>query len=924
MTPTSSIVAVAGTRTPNDARGIFKSADGGKTWRKVFYKDDHTSPMELDFDPDNSRTIVASIRHLPPQPDQKAEEGVDTQLLRSTDAGESWSPMGDQGLPSSDRQRVGLSIAPGLGGKRIFALMAQGLFRSDDSGASWQKITTDPRILGSNYFGRVYSDPTNPDVVYVMQTSTYRSEDGGRTFNGWKGTPSGEDDHVMWFDPHDSNRIVEGTDQGAVITYDCGKTWSTWFNQPTGQFYRVSTDNQFPYRLYAAQQDSGSVIVPTRTDFGMITYRDWFSSGSFESSFIAPDPLNPNYVFSLGWYGNIIRLDHATGQIATLFIAPPNYRASWETPITFSPRDPHALFYASQFLLKSDDSGLSWKEISPDLTVKPSTTSAPPKSDAAGHIPSKDDLEETGYFSDEEDEDAQAAANRGFIQSIAPSSLDSNLIWIGTSTGLIQLTHDGGKTWTEVSPTGLPDRSTVNSIDPSPHNPNLAFAAIFARRDTHPYFFRTRDCGKSWQKIVTGLPEAGIARVVREDPVRKGMLFAGTETGVYVSFDYGDHWQSLQLSLPTASVRDLTIHGNDLIAATFGRGLWILDDISPLRQLNDTTQRSNVYFFVPETAVRTHWDNRPDTPLQRDMPTSQNPPDGALLYYSLSSPPNGEVTLDVLDEKGTSICHFSSVPAKDSIPPPNVPEYWFYPPAALPTATGINRFVWDLRYPHPTTLPFGFFGEHLDYTEYTLPDHAVPGETPRFQPPGPFVSPGTYDLVLNVDGKSYRQKLVVNPDPRIHISAADYSAQFELSRKLCELMDASARSFHDLAPLHAQLADLEKSLSTKAPKELTDSVANVQKQLSNIDSGTDEAPGFGTINRDSGRYLEMVQAADIAPTPSVRKLYQSACEAYRANITNSQKLSSETLPALNKLLTTQKLASITYAPSTIQAPSCAP
>ena len=356
-------------------RAVFSNRrTAANTWRKVFYKDDHTSPMELDFDPADSRTLVATIRHIPPAPGEKPAEGVDTQLLRSTDAGETWTPMGEQGLPPAHRQRVGLSIAPGLGGKRIFALMAQGLFRSDDSGATWQKITTDPRVLGSNYFGRVFSDTKNPDVVYVMQTSTYRSEDGGRTFVAWKGTPSGEDDHVLWIDPQDPNHIVEGTDQGAVITYDCGKSWSTWFNQPTGQFYRVSTDNEFPYRLYAAQQDSGSVVVPNRTDFGLITYRDWFSSGSFESSFIAPDPLHPDYVYSLGWYGNIIRLDRNTGQTATLFIAPSNYRASWETPIAFSPRDPHTIFYASQFLLKTTDGGLTWKEISPDLTVKPAAS----------------------------------------------------------------------------------------------------------------------------------------------------------------------------------------------------------------------------------------------------------------------------------------------------------------------------------------------------------------------------------------------------------------------------------------------------------------------------------------------------------------------------------------------------------------------
>ena len=917
-------VAVAGTFTPSDARGIFKSTDGGKSWTKVFFKDDHTSPMELDFDPADSHTIVATIRRIPPAPGEKLVEGVDTQLLRSTDSGQTWVYVGEQGLPATNRQRVGLAIAPASSGKRIFALMTQGLFRSDDAGATWQKITADPRILGSNYFGRVFCDPKNPDVVYVMQTSTYRSEDGGRTFVAWKGTPSGEDDHVLWIDPQDPNHIVEGTDQGAVITYDCGKTWSTWFNQPTGQFYRVSTDNQFPYRLYAAQQDSGSIVVPNRTDFGLITYRDWFSSGSFESSFIALDPLHPNDVYSLGWYGNIIRLDRSTGQTATLFIAPSNYRASWETPIVFSPRDPYTLFYASQYLLKTTDGGLTWKEISPDLTARSSAASPAPKSQAAGHIPSKDDLEDSGFFSDDdEDDDAQAAADRGFIQAIAPSPLDANLIWVGTSTGLIQVTHDGAN-WSNVSPTGLPERATVNEIDASPHDPNTAFAAVFARRDTHPYFFRTRDAGRTWEKIATGLPEAGIARVIREDPIRKGMLFAGTETGVYLSFDFGDHWQSLQLTLPTSSVRDLTIHGDDLVAATFGRGLWILDDISPLRQLSDDLQKSSVHLFTPQTAIRVHWDNHPDTPLQRDTAASQNPPDGAILYYALNSPPKGEITLDVLDEKGTRVRHYSSIPEQESLPPANVPEYWFYPSAGLPTTTGINRFVWDLRYPHPTALPFGFFGEHLDYTEYTLPDHAVPGETPRFQPPGPFVPPGTYDLVLTVDGKSYRQKLRVAPDPRITLTAADYAAQFDLSRKLCDLMEASATNFHALAPLDEQLAGRKKSLPAAVSKQLTDSLADAQKQLDALQSSTEQAPGFGTINRDAGRYLEMVQAADIAPTESVLKLYQFSCEAYGNNVVATNKLASETLPALNKLLEAERLVPVTFGPLSAKALACKP
>jgi len=908
-------VAAAGTFTPSEARGIFKSTDGGKTWRKVFYRDDHTSATELIFDPGNSRTILAVIRPMPSTLREKAPE--DTILLKSTDAGETWSPLEGKGLPSERRGRVGLAIAPGLSGKRIFALLLQGLFRSDDAGTSWQQITTDPRILGSEYFGRVYSDTKDPDVVYVMQSSTYRSSDGGRTFAAWKGTPSGEDDHVLWIAPEDPKRILMGTDQGAVITFDGGKVWNSWFNQPTGQFYRVSTDHSYPYRLYASQQDSGSVAVSSRSDFGLVTYRDWFSSGAFESSFIAPDPLNPDFVYSIGWYGNVIRMDRTTGQIATLFMSPPNYRTAWETPLVFSPRDPHTLYFGSQFLLKTSDGGLSWKEMSPDLTSKPGEKMEAPKSAAAGHVLSKDDFEAPGIFGDDDEESEAQAITRTFIQSIAPSPLDVNLIWAGTSSGQIQVTRDG-MTWNDVTPPGLPERTTVNSIEPSSHDPNTAFAAVFVRRDPHPYFFRTRDGGKTWEKIITGLRETGIARVVREDPVRKGLLFAGTENGVYFSYDSGDHWEPFQLNLPTTSVRDLTIHGDDLVAATFGRGLWILDDISPLRQLKPETMSQAVQFFAPQTAIRAHWDNHPDTPLQPGTPTAQNPPDGAILYYFLGSPPKGEMSLDIFDEQGTLVRHFSTVPTAESLPPANVPEFWFYPPERLPITKGLNRFVWDLQYPHPTALPYGFFGERLKYTEYTLPDHAVPGETPRFQPPGPVVPPGVYELVLIVDGKAYHQKLPVAPDPRVHISAADYAAQFDLSRKICDLMESSAGLYQTVSQLQKQLDERSKSLTGDPPKEGSDILTDFAKQVKDLETGTATAPGFGILNRDLGRYLEMVQAGDIAPTESAKEAYARACEAYKKDVAALRKLGTESVPAMNKLL-----APPNVTPLEVSAPAAA-
>ncbi|HYT50449.1 MAG TPA: hypothetical protein VEL78_08665, partial [Pyrinomonadaceae bacterium] len=546
-------------------RGVFKTTDGGKTWNKVLFKDEKTSIVDMCAAPDDARVIYAASSALQFDPNNRRGT-AEAQIFKSTDEGATWQQVSETGLPANPRGRVGVAVARGTNGKRVYAIMTQGLFRSDDGGATWEQSTKDPRVLGSGYFSRTYADPNNGDVVYVTQTSTYRSTDGGKTFAAWKGEPSGEDDHVLWIDPADSQRILMGTDQGAVITLNGGSTWTEWFNQPTGEMYHVTTDNQFPYRLYAAQQDSGSVGVLSRSDFGMITYRDWFSTGAFESGRIVPDATNPNWVFAVGWYGSVLRLDRTTGQLATVFAPGAKYRYTWETPLMRSPHDPRTMYLGTQFVMRTTDDGESWQEMSPDLTTVD---------------PSK--------------------PGNGVIQVIAPSAAKAGELWVGASTGLVQLTRDNGATWSIVTPAELPANSSITLIEASPNDGDTAYVVAAGRNDLHPYIYRTRDAGKTWHRIVSGLPDNAIARVVREDPQRKSLLYGGTEKGAYVSYDGGDSWQSLQFNLPTVSVRDLHMHGDDLVAATYGRALWILDDISPLRQASADPTNASAHLFKPST-----------------------------------------------------------------------------------------------------------------------------------------------------------------------------------------------------------------------------------------------------------------------------------------------------------------------------------
>jgi photosystem II stability/assembly factor-like uncharacterized protein len=894
--PNIVLVAAAGDMSPSTDRGVFKTTDGGKTWTKTLYIDDKLGAYDLCFDPSNHRIVYATLWAFSfalPGTIDTLPKSLEAGTYKSTNGGSTWTPIGGNGLPPIGKGRIGIAVAPGNHGRRIYEIMTQGLFRSDDGGQNWRQITHDSRVVGNFYFSRVFVDPKNADIVWVMQTAVYRSTDGGQTFAAFKGAPGGDDYHILWIDPENSQRMILGVDQGATISVDGGQTWSLWYNQPTGQFYHVSVDNHFPYRVYGDQQDSGTAAVLSRSNNGEITASDWFPIGGFEIGHIAPDPLDANLVYSIGWYGTVLRFDRITGQVATVYVPDENTRLSGDAPLQFSPLDLHTLYLGGQRLLKTSDAGVTWQFASPDLTIKAAEKDA-------GADKDKSEKKET---------DA-ARRPQGAIAALAISTAAPGEMWTGTTNDIVQVSRDAGANWRDVTPKDLPPKTSVWDIDVSPEQACEAYLSVRATGvidmwilgTTQAYLYRTRDCGATWEKILNGIPANTLIRSIRSDTVRHGLLFAGSENGVYVSFDDGDHWQSLNLNLPPASVRGLAIHGDDLVAATFGRGLWILDDLTPLRQLTADVSNAVAHFFQPQTALRIRWDTNPDTPLPPEYPAGQNPPDGAILDYYLKSAPAGEITLSIFDHDKNLVRKYSSVvPAADDRPL-NVPDYWFAPPATLTKSAGTNRFVWDLRYPHPNVLPYGYFGEALEYVEFTLPNDAIPGDTPRFEPTGALVVPGDYEAVLNIDGKEYRQALKVELDPRVHATPDDLSHQLQLAQLINSWIDTTYNTHNDIQAVRTALEARSKALDGKQAKDAADAIAALDKTLAGLERGDDSVRGFGPENRDLTRVFEMVESGDANPTATARSAAVDICEAINKNLAAWRKASAEDIPQLNSLL----------------------
>jgi photosystem II stability/assembly factor-like uncharacterized protein len=890
------LVAAAGNHWSGAERGIYKTVDGGKNWQKVLYKDEESGAFDLEADPDNPSILFASTWTRPDDPfsndEPEKKKKQDAAIYKSSDEGSSWNVVEGKGLPAEPMGRTGVAVAPGTNGRRVYAIVTQGLFRSDDGGASWQRSTTDPRILGNSYFSRVFVDPTNADRVYVAQTSMYRSTDAGRTFEAWEGAPSGDDFHVLWINPASPQNMILGVDQGAIISVDGGATWSSWYNQATGQFYHVSTDQHFPYYVYSAQQDSGTAAVPSRSDYGEITYRDWAPTGAFEFCYIVPDPANPNYVYAGGWYGTVLRYDKSTGQIVHLLVRTPKYRTSQMAPIAFSPQDSHALYAGAQYVLKSNDGGFSWQEASPDLTVKTEADKKKPD------------------------------PRRAVISTLALSPVKAGVIWAGTGNGIIQVTQDG-KSWQNITIPGLHERSSITLLEASHYDAASAYAVVNGFQELRPFIYRTRDYGHTWQLVTAGLPDTGNARVVREDPARKGLLYAGTWNGIYFSLDDGDHWQSLQLNLPTTPVTDLTIHGDDLVASTYGRALWILDDITPLREFDGKWPQSDAYLLRPRSTVRARWDMSQDTPLPPETPAGDNPPDGAVIDYFLKSAPAGDIKLSIYDAQNHLVREITNIPPSFDKAPANAPEYWFAPPPALSKNAGLNRFTWDLRYPPMKAMRYGYYGGLLDYIEYTGSDHAIPGKFPRELQPGPFIVPGEYSLAFTADGKTYRQPLTVTLDPRERTSQSDLVKQLDVEISISDQMTVTYNAYDQVRALREAIADRQKSLGTDAAKkDAADALKALDDQAADIGEGKPEDLGIGPLNRELGRLAFMIESGDERPAELLEASVEQYCQGLAKRLTQWRDLNQQKISPVDTLLQKYDLSSLPVAANIPTAPRC--
>ena len=874
---------------PNTQRGIFRSTDGGRTWKKVLYVNENTGGDDVAIDPANPNIVYATLweARQAPWEDHNSYGGTDGGIFKSTDGGATWHKL-THGLPKG-LVHAYVAIAPSRP-SRLFATVAVnlegdyqtgnglGIYRSDDAGRTWHRVTTDPRPafrIGGGDLPVPKVDPKNPDVVYSTSIETWKSTDGGKTWTAIRGAPGGDDYQNIWINPKNPNIILLVADQGALVTVNGGKTWSSWYNQPTAQLYHVITTNTFPYKVCGGQQESGSVCISSRGNGGAIAFRDWHPVGVIEYGYVAPDPLNSNIIYGAG-RNQVTRFHWDTGQVQDVTPIPVmegKYRTDRTEPIIFSPVDPHLIYYAANVLFKTTDGGHSWQTISSDLTRK------------HPGIPAS-----LGALTDK---DAYARKVRGAIYAIAPSFKNVNTIWVGTDDGLIWLTRDGGKNWNNVTPPNLAPWSKVTQLVASHFDDDTAYASVsrFRVDDLRPYIYRTHDGGKAWKLITDGLPNSAPVNTVREDPVRKGLLFAGTETAVWVSFDDGGYWQSLQRNLPHTSMRGLWIHDNDLIVGTHGRSFWILDDITPLRQITAAVEHSNATLFKPEPAIRVRRDTNTDTPLPPDEPVGQNPPDGAIIDYYLLQPANGPVTIEILDAFGKLVCRYSSTDkpglTEDQVKKVFIPLFWLRKPKILSTAAGMHRWVWDLRYAPPKS-------EHFSY-----PISAIPHDTPR-TPLGPLAMPGNYTVRMTVDGQNFSAPLTLKMDPRVKTPRSGLEQAFNMEMQLVSIMDGSYTAIAEARPLNDDLVKLSKQAKGPLSTPVTELKKKVGELLSTPESSGDPEPPptlEGVASQAASLY-DLVSEVDTTPTAAQGEALEGIDHHFSEVMKRWNEIKAE-LPALN-------------------------
>ena len=873
----------------NPERGVFRSQDGGKTWQRTLFVSESTGAVDLAADPLSPDIVFAAVWPMRQRPwfgYFSPSVGEESGVYRSTDGGRTWSRVAGGGWPEGKLGRIGLAAAHSGTSTRVYAVVAAedggGLYRSDDAGRTWSRVNAQAG-LGSSYFGRVCVLPGDPDVVFVLGRSLLRCTGGGTTCTVFRGSPGGDDYHHLWIDPTHPERMIVASDQGTAVSVNSGVTWSSWYNQPTGQFYHLAADDRFPYFIYAGQQDSGTVAVASRSDYGALTFRDWHPVGADERDHDLPDPEDPSIVYGSGLGGRLSRWNAANGEVQNIspwpigsYAARPTtvrYHYGWITPLAMSRVPPYPLYQGAQVLFRSPDKGAHWDILDPGLGSPHTKTT-----ECKGEL-----------------EPAQArTCGYGVIASIGPSPKDNTTLWIGTDDGRVKRTADGGTTWQDVTPKDLPVWSKV-SVEVPGTEVGTAYLAVDNHRqdDFEPHAWRTHDGGKTWTAIAAGLPAGHYVAVLRADPVQPGLLYAGTDRGVLVSLDDGAHWQPLQRNLPTVIVTDLLVHGDDLIAATQGRALWVLDNVTPLRELAARPLRGPAHLFPPASAVRVRRNQNKDTPLPPEEPVAKNPPIGAMIDYWLESDALAPIRLEIRDSKGAVVRRFASDAAEPELPAERYfAERWVRPPPSLQTGAGAHRFVWDLRRTRPPV------------SRYEFSIAAVDGEDTPLLPQGMLVPPGTYRVVMTAGGRERAQELRVVPDPRVSVDAAALAAAQALSDEIATALELQTVAVRELDGVREQLAALKK-----APHP--DALAAFETALAPLISGeSDQAPNLASAGSSLQDLQIDLEGSDRAPTEAQRKAVEVEIGRLQRALELWRRVKESDLAALNAALRTAGLREI--------------